>query len=180
MRQRNNMSVVIAAIDSRIKTKRNAIRIHFTYGDIHGRALLCLPMTGLFMIRLQDLAKPIPVAIVGRSSHGPVSAQQDMGVKPRNRTGTSVCGICRIITSSGSVIVPRSFSGLIIFANISSTVTRGQAGNGPTCWKTHVCWKKSRLYRHRGGEQEFQGFMGSSVGISSVQWGRLESCTRSG
>lgn len=117
MKQKSNMSVVIAAIGSRIRMKRNATRIHFMYDDIHGLALLCPPMTELFMIRLRDLGKPIPVAIVERSSHGPASAQQEMGAKPRNRTGTSVCGTCRIITSSGSVIAPRSFSGQIIFAN---------------------------------------------------------------
>lgn len=152
MRQKSNMNVVIAVIDSRTRMKPNATRIHFTYDGIHGRARLCPRMTGLFMIRLRGLGKPTHVAIVERSLHDPESAQLDMGAKRRNRIGTSACGTCRIITSFGSVIAPRSFSGQIISASTLSTVTRGQAGNGPTCWKTHVCWKKSRLYRHREGE----------------------------
>lgn len=152
MRQKSNMSVAIAAIDSRTRMKRSVIRIRFMYDGIHGPALPCPPTTELSMIQLRGLEKLTLVVIVGRNLRGLESALQDMGVKRRNRIGTSACDICRIITSSGSVIAPRSFSGQITFASTSSTVTRARAGNGPICWKTHVCWKKSRLYRRRGGK----------------------------
>lgn len=152
MRQKSSMSAITAVIDSRTRTKRSAIRTHSTYDGIPGLALLCPPTTEHFMIQPRGLEKQTPVAIVGKNLHVRESALQDMGVKRRNRIGTSECDICRIITSSGSATAPRNSSGQITFASTSSTVMRGRAGNGPTCWRTHVCWKKSRLCRCRGGE----------------------------
>lgn len=175
MRQKSNMNVAIAAIDSRTRMKRSAIRIHFTYDGIHGPALLCPPTTEPSMIQRRGLEKPTPVAIVGRNLHGLELALQDMGARRRNRIGTSACDIYRITTSSGSVIAPRSSSGQITFASTSNTVMPVRAGNGPTCWKTHVCWKKSRLYRRREGEPRSMP-MRSLVGWlaqAQCKWGWL-------
>ena len=138
MKQKNNMSAPTAAIDSRTRMRRSDIRTRCMCDGILGPAPPYLAMTEPSTNQRLDQEKLTPVGIAARNSLDLVSPLRDTCDTSRSRIGMSVSAICRTTTSSGSVTAPRSSTGLIIFANTSSTATRELAGSGPICWKTHA------------------------------------------
>lgn len=150
-RLKSHTNVHPAETASRTRTRQSDTRNRCTNAATHGHAQLSPDMTGLFMILLTGLAKLTSAATVAVNSHGrdvsliQVSRLVVMHLDtPRTRTGRSVSNICKRCTSSENAGHRASSFARITLDGISSIVTQGQAGNGPTCLKMLVCWKRTQ------------------------------------